>query len=329
MKLYNSSDFEKNEAWLVFRFDMKIADNFHDLYLLMHLPSQFIMGHEIVEHDIEQQHIDKLFKHGARHGNIPNRVLLAKGDPIEDFLKIAAAKFSMQLETVPSASLDNILLDARETFGSTFLSPSTIGYLPPKADDDEFDSYSAKMFIPDSYDPCPCASGKKYKFCCKKIFEEVTNAMVAAEDGHKQEAIKWIEKAKALVGETSEVLCRESIVYSFFDNTKSLELLEKCLTLYPEHPRSHYIHAINLEESGDFEGAILSYKKAISHYPDTDHFHLNEAYNNLGTVFHQLGDLGNAKIAWEKALIYLPTDKMTQENLRDFIYHPQGKNKIF
>ena len=39
--------------------------------------------------------------------------------------------------------------------------------------------------------------------------------MVAAEDGDKSEALKWIEKAKTLVGETSDVLCREAIVYSF------------------------------------------------------------------------------------------------------------------
>jgi hypothetical protein len=86
MKLYNTRDFEKNEAWLVFRFDIKIADNFADVYMLMHLPSEFIIGHEIVEHDITQQHIDKLLKHGAKQGNIPNRVLLIKGDPAESFL---------------------------------------------------------------------------------------------------------------------------------------------------------------------------------------------------------------------------------------------------
>lgn len=77
------------------------------------------------------------------------------------------------------------------------------------------------------------------------------------------------------------------------------------------------------------EGAILNYKEAIANYPETDHFHLNEAYNNLGVVFHELGDLAHAKIAWEKALVYLPSDKVTQENLREFIYHRQGHDKIF
>lgn len=47
MKLYNSSDFEKYEAWLVFRLDMKIADNFHDLYL------RFFAGRSSVEEPLK------------------------------------------------------------------------------------------------------------------------------------------------------------------------------------------------------------------------------------------------------------------------------------
>jgi hypothetical protein len=78
MKIYHFSDFEKNEACLMYRLDIKVVDNFLDLYMLMHLPSGFILGHEIIEHDISQKHIDQLFKQGATYGKIPNRILLVK-----------------------------------------------------------------------------------------------------------------------------------------------------------------------------------------------------------------------------------------------------------
>lgn len=96
------------------------------------------------------------------------------------------------------------------------------------------------------------------------------------------------------MGETAEVLCREAIIYSFFNKQKSEELLEKCLTLHPKHPRAHYIRAIDLKEKGDLDGAILAYKTAIMHYPETAHFHLNEAYNNLGTIYYQLEEMLSA-----------------------------------
>ena len=85
---------------------------------------------------------------------------------------------------------------------------------------------------------------------------------------------------------------------------------------------THYIRAIDLMDVGDIEGAILSYQTAISNYPETAYFHLNEVYNNLGTAYYQADDLINARLAWEKALLYLPSDEMTQQNLREFIYQP-------
>ena len=319
MKIYHFSDFEKNEALLLFRFDVKLDDNFVDLYMLMHLPSGRILAHDIIELDISQKNIDTLLKQAAKHGKIPDRILLTKGDAAEPFLNKLSARFSFKLETVPAISINHMLADIKQSFGSQFPTTSGIGF-ESHHHDDEIDLATVKKFIPDSYDPCPCASGKKYKFCCKKIFEEITNAMVAAEDGHQHEAIKWIEQAKARVGETSEVLCREAIVYSFFDQNKSVILLEKCLSLYPNHPRAHYIQAIFLVEQADFEGAIREYKAAITNYPETAHYHLNEAYNKLGTIFYKLGRLNDAKSAWEKALIYLPSDKITQQNLQKFIY---------
>lgn len=321
MKMYQFSDFDKNDAWLMFRFDVKVANDFLDMYLIMHLPSGFIMGQEIITHDVSELHLKRLFKQCAQRGRISGRLLLAKNDPAGYFINTVAEQYSMQVEMVPAASLDLLLSDIRQSFAAQFPTTSGLGY--QQAHDDDIDPESAKKFIPDSYDPCPCASGKKYKFCCKQIFEEIISAMVAAEKGNQQESIKWIEQAKERVGETGEVLCREAIVYSFFDKKKSKELLDKCLKLYPHHPRAHYLHAIELIEKGDFHGGVISYNTAIQHYPETAHFHLNEVYNNLGTAYYHLNDLANAKMAWEKALLYLPSDKVTQDNLREFIYRKQ------
>jgi len=59
---------------------------------------------------------------------------------------------------------------------------------------------TGQAFIPDSYDLCPCASGLKYKVCCKPILKEITYAMTAAEEGNLKEALEWMDKAKSWFG---------------------------------------------------------------------------------------------------------------------------------
>ena len=71
--------------------------------------------------------------------------------------------------------------------------------------------------IPDSYDLCPCASGSKSKFCCKRIFPEIVQAMAAAEEGDYREALRWMKEAEKIAGLSAEVLCRLAIVYRYFD----------------------------------------------------------------------------------------------------------------
>lgn len=179
---------------------------------------------------------------------------------------------------------------------------------------------AAQQMLPDSYDFCSCASGKKYKFCCKPIFREIVMAMNEAEEGHAKAGLEWIKKAREVVGETAEILCREAIVYNYTDKQKFRELLKDCLERYPNHPRANYVHGLELKQEGKLQEAAIAYQKAIDSYPKTDHYHLNETYNNLGSVLHDLKDYGAAKAAWEQAVVLLPSDRVAKENLVNCIY---------
>jgi tetratricopeptide (TPR) repeat protein len=331
MKLYHLKDFNHHPAWLIFRVDVQIKDQPVDIYLVLDLPADIILCHELVEFELSQAQADELLKRATlRKGKCPPRVLLARGDPAADVFKQSLELLAIQLELVPAPYLEELVSPLKKSFGSQFYSPSSWGYMDVKQGTDPHAPEELKGMVPDSYDLCSCNSGKKYKFCCKKILLEITQAMNAAETGNLSEALQWIAKAKAIVGETAEVLCRESIVYSFFDAAKSEALLNQCLEINPNHPRAHYLRGINLRERGDLSGAMAAYQTAIAHYPASDYYHLSEAYNNLGTVFYALGDLARAKSAWEQALLYMPLDPVTQENLK-LIYKtitPGGIKKI-
>lgn len=320
MKHYRFEDFYNDEAWLIVRMDTQVQEQPVDIYFLLDLSSMKVIGHEIVESELDQQQADNLFKQGkAKNGVVPRRVILVKGDPAETFLCKSAENLGMDFESIPAPYLEELITPLKESFGQKFYSPSSFGYAITH-DEDELDRETAKRMIPDSYDPCSCASGKKYKFCCKPVLREIIEAMATAEEGELSEALWWISKAKAIVGETAEVLCREAIVYSYLDTKKSEEILGKCLAINPNHPRAHYLRGLSLKAQGDFQGAIKAYEMAIANYPPSDHYHLNEAYTSLGTVFYHIGDMAKTKSAWEKALLFLPSDKTTRQNLTKLIY---------
>jgi tetratricopeptide (TPR) repeat protein len=59
----------------------------------------------------------------------------------------------------------------------------------------------------------------------------------------------------------------------------------------------HYERGLALEAAGDCEGAIAAYGRAIAGRPD-----LADAYNNLGRVHHDRGELGDAESLYRLAI---------------------------
>ncbi len=321
---YQFNDFSNNNTWLIFRRDIFIQDDPMDIYIIMDLPSGLLLSYEIAETQLSQKQVESLLEKALfKKGEAPKQILVANNDPIEPMLQRPAQNLRVTVKIVPAMHLEDLTEEVVIPFHDKFDDPTPHNFSDFENDSD--DVKSAKRSIPDSYDLCSCSSGLKYKFCCKRIFIETIEAMCCAEEGKFKEALEWISKMRKLVGNTSEVLCREAIVYSFFDRKKSKEILKQCLEINPKHPRAHYLYALELKEVGDFQAAIAAYEKAVSYYPSTDHYHLNEVYNNLGVIHYEMGDIVKAKLAFELALHFMPSDKLTRRNLKDFIYSKEGK----
>lgn len=41
----------------------------------------------------------------------------------------------------------------------------------------------------------------------------------------------------------------------------------------------------------------------------------NEVYNNMGIIYYNMNDRENAALAWQKAVVYMPSDSMARDNL--------------
>ena len=314
--------FTPKEVWVISRIQVPlfVEDGEVDIYVLIDAGSGYIFGQLLYDTPLPSAGELKAMLKRARKSqkSWPKKLIVPKEDPAIDILTNIAVSSKFDLEIVPTPKLEAMLSPIAEGLRKHMMN------LPQKPEYDSPPGEQAKDLLPDAYDPCPCASGKKYKFCCRVIMREVVEAMCAAEDGHLKEALEWLEKAKGKVGETAEVLCRYSIAYSFTNQQESDRYLQLALEKDSKHPRCHYILGLKYRQEEKFEKSIEEYELALKYYPATDKYHQNESLNNLANVYYEVGQIDKAKGAWEKALVMMPHDQLTKDNLLRFIYNNDG-----
>jgi Tfp pilus assembly protein PilF len=319
MKVLIPSEMQPNDGWIWFRLHtiFTIADVDIDPMALIDAASGYCFGMVLVDPAKPglSKKLRSVFRDANRKaGQWPKALYLALEEPTEAVVRACAEKSGIDVRVVPQAVLDPAVQDFTESFNRS---------LSGNRDDEDFDPdefEAARQFLPDAYDPCPCASGKKYKFCCKPVFRHIVGAMAAFEDGNQAAALRELDIAKIRVGETAEILSRYGIVYSANDRGKALDFFRRALQVNPQHPRTHYLLGLDHAENGRLKEAKESYRTAIANYPESDRYHLNESWNNLANIHHREGDMALAKEAWEKAVMYMPADKTARDNLIHFVY---------
>lgn len=303
--------------WVIARTDAMIKTSPVDVYAILEAPSLYVHGFDIVTGaSMTAKAAERLLRKGFEgRASWPPRLAVPKGDPCGAVIARVAQSLGIRVEEILLAEIEAYAAPFLAEFAKQGFSASPV----PDHGASSNEAESARAMIPDSYDPCPCASGAKYKFCCKRIFREVVHAMAAAEEGDYREALRWMKEAEKIAGLSAEVLCRFAIVYSYFDEEKAGGYLRRCLEKNPRHPRAHYLLGIEHKQQGRIAAAITEYEKAIENYPKTDRFHLNEASNNLGTAYLEAGNYEKAKQAWETAITLMPSDETSVRNLLEFI----------
>jgi tetratricopeptide (TPR) repeat protein len=310
-----------NEAWILHREEIETTvDGSCNIYVLLDAYSSFCFGQEISVDLLSEKSIRNLFNSARTKAEVwPKKVLILKSDPMAESLNVICHDLDIPFEALPAKYLRPYLQHFKDSFRQFKQGTDVL-----TRDLSETEKEELEAFVPSSYDPCPCASGKKFKFCCQKAFKDITFAMCEAQDGNLDEALKFMKQAEDKVGRTAEILCRYAICWSFFDMKEFRKYLAQAIELNPNHPRANYVSGIEAVAEKKYEDAIKFYKTAIEHYPQNDKFHLNETYNNLGTAYFELKKYKEAKEVWEKALVLFPTDEMVKRNLFEFIYDNPG-----
>lgn len=96
----------------------------------------------------------------------------------------------------------------------------------------------------DSYDPCPCNSGKKYKFCCHSIGDEISKISHLHETHQTATALQLLDRLKKKYPDQPlSYITEAQILMAERRFEDSLKPLEECLEHDPNHPAAHSLLA--------------------------------------------------------------------------------------
>ncbi len=131
----------------------------------------------------------------------------------------------------------------------------------------------------DPYAPCPCGSGKKFKWCCQPVHVQITKAFEQDGEGQHETALRLMEEVVTAHPANPEAWGRQAQLLYQNDKAEDAEgALSRALELNPHYPFGHFLRGRFRHFEGEIRGALLQYRKAAELY-DAD------ARSQLSTLY--------------------------------------------
>jgi Tfp pilus assembly protein PilF len=188
----------------------------------------------------------------------------------------------------------------------------------------------------DPYQPCPCGSGKKFRWCCAPYFSTVEKAFEQEGQGQHEAALQTIKGLLTAHADNPSVW----FFYAQFlynagmadtnpeSQNKKIEeaeaALSKSLELNPHFGMAHFLRGQFRENEGELLGALLLYRKAAETFDPQAHDQLTSAY--LKVYQYESSFLNRpvaARAALEKVLHYQPADAQLRQEFENE-FGPEG-----
>jgi tetratricopeptide (TPR) repeat protein/SAM-dependent methyltransferase len=175
-------------------------------------------------------------------------------------------------------------------------------------------------------DPCPCNSGRKYKYCCQKrdeakaatqVATQVTNvrpqvsphpsipeylqlAIEYHKAGHLPQAEAMYQRILQVAPDHPGALHFLGLIAKQVGKYEiAVELISKALVFKPDYADAHSNLGNALKDQGRLDEAVASYRNALTFKPDSA-----EVYANLGNALKEQGKLDAAIASYHKALVF-------------------------
>jgi tetratricopeptide (TPR) repeat protein len=175
----------------------------------------------------------------------------------------------------------------------------------------------------DPYGPCPCGSGKKFKWCCQPIHVEIDRAFRQEDEGQHEAALRIMADVVAQHPDNPEAWGRRAQLLYQNDQVEEAEkALDKALELNPKYPFGHFLRGTFRQYEGEMPGALVEFRKAAELYDPDAHDVLAQVYFTIGETEMRMNRPVAARAALEIARRHRPAD----ENLQNVFRQLFGKD---
>src|SRR5947209_1988443 len=170
------------------------------------------------------------------------------------------------------------------------------------------------------YSPCPCGSGKQFKWCCQPIHRQLGQVFELDEGGQHAAAMTLMDDIVRQNPGNPEAHGRRALL--LFQNEKAAEAeqaLDEAFKINPNYAFGYFLKARFRLYEGEIAGALILLRKAAELYSTEAHDILAMVQVEIFECEMKLNHPLAAHAAAEQALKHNPADK----NLRD------GVGKVF
>jgi len=155
--------------------------------------------------------------------------------------------------------------------------------------------------------PCPCGSGKKFKFCCKAL-APIANKIIRVQEEDPEEALRLACRAEAEhPGNVLVLDLKFTTLLSLNRYDECLKLAREAVTQNPDYANGHYIVGDILFDEDDYRGALPEYE--VVRRMDPDHPQLPEILAHLAFCYARVKD---HQKALDTAMESLDTDEIEE-----------------
>jgi tetratricopeptide (TPR) repeat protein len=180
----------------------------------------------------------------------------------------------------------------------------------------------------DLYSPCPCGSGKKFKWCCQPIHVEIDKAFRQEADGQVESALRTMEQVTIDHPANSEAWGRRAeLLYNAGRAEDAENALQKAFDINPTYPFGFLLRGSFRRAEGEIAGALLLFRKAAEHFDPQAKNMLAQIHALIFDCEIKLNHPLAARAAIQLALRYEPNAKNLHEAL-DTVFGPKNPSLI-
>jgi tetratricopeptide (TPR) repeat protein len=163
----------------------------------------------------------------------------------------------------------------------------------------------------DLYGPCPCGSGKKFKWCCQPIGAQIEKAFEQNAEGQHDTALRLMEQLTTDHPDNPEAWGRKAqLLYQNERVDEAENALQKALAINPNYAFGYLLRGQFRQHEGEIAGALLLYRKAAELYDPEAKEVVSQVYSLIGESELKLNRPVAAHAAFKQALRFRPSEEL-------------------